>query len=545
MKRVLAVTLFCGIFAFAAFSTLATTIHVPADQPTIQAGIDAATSGDTVLVAAGTYTEILDLSDKELVLISAGGYEATTIQPTNVTTPILFMGGGQTNATVIKGFTFTGTVQQNAIRIAGASPIITRNRFTNNRGVHKNQATIIVNGLSNPSITFNLFIDNFPYVFICGSDSVYFVNNTIANGHIAIETDSPNAVVKNNIVTNCTFWGYGVRIFEPAVADYNCAFNNEFNYINTTADPTDIQLDPQYVDPANGDYSLRATSPCINAGDPDPSFNDPDGSRNDMGAFPFTCTDTIDTDSDGIDNCGDNCLAIFNPAQSDIDRDGVGDDCDNCPNDFNPEQEDTDSDGHPNGCDNCPMDFNPSQSDTDGDGIADACDNCPSLSNSGQGDIDGDLIGDDCDDCVDPDQDGFGTPGFAMSTCAEDNCPNEYNPDQSDTDGDGIADACDNCPTQSNPDQLDSDSDGRGDVCDNFFGCCDGLAGNIDGDPFDRTDIADLTFLIDHIFINFPPLPCKAEGNIDGDPNGVVDIADLTFLIDHLFINFPQPAPCQ
>ena len=32
----------------------ATTIHVPADQPTIQAGLDAASAGDSVMVACGT-----------------------------------------------------------------------------------------------------------------------------------------------------------------------------------------------------------------------------------------------------------------------------------------------------------------------------------------------------------------------------------------------------------------------------------------------------------------------------------------------------------
>ena len=73
---------------------------------------------------------------------------------------------------------------------------------------------------------------------------------------------------------------------------------------------------------------------------------------------------------------------------------------------------------------------------------------------------------------------------------------------------------------------------------------CVGTTGNVDCDLMERVDIGDLTVLIDHLFINFPPLECPDEGNVDGDPEGIVDVADLTSLIDHLFINFPPTAVC-
>ena len=41
-------------------------IHVPGDQPTIQAGIGAATNGDTVLVAAGIYYENINFNGKAI-----------------------------------------------------------------------------------------------------------------------------------------------------------------------------------------------------------------------------------------------------------------------------------------------------------------------------------------------------------------------------------------------------------------------------------------------------------------------------------------------
>jgi hypothetical protein len=54
-------------------------------------------------------------------------------------------------------------------------------------------------------------------------------------------------------------------------------------------DPTggngNISDDPDFTDAAAGDLTLQSGSPCIDAGDPNRSYNDADGSRADMGAF--------------------------------------------------------------------------------------------------------------------------------------------------------------------------------------------------------------------------------------------------------------------
>jgi hypothetical protein len=86
------------------------TIRVPMDQPTIQAGISAASIGDTVLVAPGTYTGIgnhdLDFGGKAILLRSSGGATATTINCAGAGRGLNFITGEGPN-TVVDGFTVT------------------------------------------------------------------------------------------------------------------------------------------------------------------------------------------------------------------------------------------------------------------------------------------------------------------------------------------------------------------------------------------------------------------------------------------------------
>jgi len=96
-----------------------------------------------------------------------------------------------------------------------------------------------------------------------------------------------------------------------------------------------IDADPQFTDSENVDFTLQPSSPCIDAGDPTSDL-DPDGTRADMGAYPFYhiwgCTDesacnyasdantddgSCEYEVDGCDVCGGNgSSCLFNVGQS-------------------------------------------------------------------------------------------------------------------------------------------------------------------------------------------------------------------------------------
>lgn len=94
-------------------------IHVPADQPTVQAGIDAASDGDTVLVAEGTYLENISFLGKAITVASHYILDADTNHINNTIldgsqpedpdwgATVLFNSGEDTTS-VLCGFTITG-----------------------------------------------------------------------------------------------------------------------------------------------------------------------------------------------------------------------------------------------------------------------------------------------------------------------------------------------------------------------------------------------------------------------------------------------------
>jgi hypothetical protein len=120
------------------------TIHVPADQPTIQAAINAANNGDTVLVAPGTYVENINFNGKAITVTSAGGPSVTIIDGGAKGSVVTFI-TGETSSSVLSSFTIRnghsdfntpGFGAGGGIFIHSSSPIISGNLITGNHSVH-------------------------------------------------------------------------------------------------------------------------------------------------------------------------------------------------------------------------------------------------------------------------------------------------------------------------------------------------------------------------------------------------------------------------
>jgi parallel beta-helix repeat protein len=249
MKRKLTCPTFSGVLLAlaAAIPGQASTIHVPGDQPTIQAGIDAAATGDTVLVDPGTYFENINFNGKAITVQSASG-AAVTIIDGGRAAPVAAFASGETPSSVLTGFTLQhGTsmfAEGGGVFITSSSPTISDNIITENTACGGGGG-IAIEYASSPRIVGNTIQNNTQVgclggtggggILVLGTGNPQISGNVISRnswpgvgGGISLDT-SGIATIKNNVITgNSASLGGGISALNgsPALIVQNVIYRN-------------------------------------------------------------------------------------------------------------------------------------------------------------------------------------------------------------------------------------------------------------------------------------------------------------------------------
>jgi len=237
MRKMIYTLILVGIVLIISASIFSATINVPADSVTIQAGINGAVDGDTVLVADGTYTgdgnRDIKFKGKNIVLKSINGPEATIINCEGSEGGSenwhrgISINNGETEDAVVDGFTIMNGYDQlgAGIVIKGSSPTIKNNIIENNYAfdytLGRGGGILIGNG--NPIIKDNIIRNNVAYengggIYCDDTEAEIFSNIIIYNqtvqnmGMVAgagIYCASSDLYIANNIIANNSALGTG------------------------------------------------------------------------------------------------------------------------------------------------------------------------------------------------------------------------------------------------------------------------------------------------------------------------------------------------
>jgi hypothetical protein len=301
-----------GLVIFGSVSTTcADTIQVPGDQPTIQAGLNAAGPGDSVVVAAGIYVENIIWPEVNGIKLIGQGRESTIIDGNDAASVIRFEAAQIIdNSTILEGFTIQGgnalppwpESEGGGVFLYYADPIL------RDLTIQDNVADDFGGGVyawqSSPLLVRVVIAHN----------SAISRGGIVADGraphldHVTIADNDNGGLYVNSyggtLLENCIVSGndtYGVQIsgnsFSPASAD--AAYSDLDDPVQLIGYATlhdlggNIEANPLFIDPAGRDYHLTEGSPCIDAGDPNYPL-DPDHTRTDMGAFYFMQSSGVD-----------------------------------------------------------------------------------------------------------------------------------------------------------------------------------------------------------------------------------------------------------
>ena len=186
--------------------------HYVSPGQSIQAAIDAASNGDEIEVAPGTYNEAINFIGKAVRLYSSGGPEVTTIEGAGLNSTVVTCNSGEGPGTILEGFEITGGDSYKGGGMYngyGSNPNVTDCIFQHNTA--RVWGAGMFNKQSTPTVTNCEFLNNYaswngggmfneissPTVIDCN-----FINNNAAQsgGGMYSKDDS------NSIVTNCTFY---------------------------------------------------------------------------------------------------------------------------------------------------------------------------------------------------------------------------------------------------------------------------------------------------------------------------------------------------
>jgi len=195
--------------------TYSATIEVPKDYADIQLAINAATTGDVVLVSPGTYFENIDFDGKAITVTSTGGAGVTIIDGGKNRSVVVFENGEGLDS-VLDGFTITNgsaTPNGGGICCDSSSPTIINNTISNSVAVYG--GGIICYDHASPDIKYNTICGNtIPYSgggICCWNYSSPTITDNIISGNRCNNGgggiycyDNSSPVITNNIVTTNT-----------------------------------------------------------------------------------------------------------------------------------------------------------------------------------------------------------------------------------------------------------------------------------------------------------------------------------------------------